>query len=515
MWKFLHSAPPHYTTLRLHPSEIISIDGRLDEAAWSASGVEWTMPMRDITRHKQPIENVVPASLQARAKFRWDASFLYVGVELREPFIVANITGHNGPNPPYHDNDVELFVDVSGSTQYYKEFELSARNATYDVLWGVPDGESLICSREGRGPQPTCVNTSFPGYAGNWSMVSPGRSGLGLTTATNYSTEQYGRYVSPYAVWTAEMAFPLHSGGEGDSWHGGLLDAGPPYEGRLFPDADPEHVRPSGAPVYWHFDLSRAEHPRRYTPPPSERDGIDAPQDVYCPRSCSAHNLSGWAPELGAPTKDECAAVRTLWPTLLGVDPWNCYWEWALADVGANAYMHVRRPVAHCHRLCHSAYCLVPPPDFVSFLKQLPISVLHARISPHRSDPSTGPPSSSQTRRCCHLRRTRQGLDRPRISPAVRSSGLDDTLLVSSSPPSAAPSRSTASSLEAPRVSSRRATRVMGVWRRTWLLLSACRLSLTLVLVSPMTPRPLATCPRHALRRRCASPSLRPLLQAR
>ena len=32
--------------------------------------------------------------------------------------------------------------------------------------------------------------------------------------------------------------------------------------------------------------------------------------------------------------------VRSRWPTLLGLDPWNCYWEWAMADVGGAAYMH-------------------------------------------------------------------------------------------------------------------------------------------------------------------------------
>ena len=32
--------------------------------------------------------------------------------------------------------------------------------------------------------------------------------------------------------------------------------------------------------------------------------------------------------------------MRLLWPTLLGVHPWNCYWEWVLGDVGPNAYMH-------------------------------------------------------------------------------------------------------------------------------------------------------------------------------
>ena len=70
---------------------------------------------------------------------------------------------------------------MSGTTQYYKEFEMSARNATYDVLWGVPDGAGLSCSDTPDGIVPVCVNTSFPGYAGSWTMgnvLMPGRAGL-------------------------------------------------------------------------------------------------------------------------------------------------------------------------------------------------------------------------------------------------------------------------------------------------------------------------------------------------
>ena len=61
----------------------------------------------------------LPSELQARVKVRWDERFVYFGAELREPFITANVTGSNLANgPPYHDNDFEIFIDVSGTTQY-------------------------------------------------------------------------------------------------------------------------------------------------------------------------------------------------------------------------------------------------------------------------------------------------------------------------------------------------------------------------------------------------------------
>jgi hypothetical protein len=220
-----------------------------------------------------------------------------------------------------------VFIDPSGTTQHYKEFEMSALNATYDVLWGVPDGEGLTCtSASSTGPKiaPTCVNTSFPGYAGNWSMAAraPSARGLrggGLATATAFDSAQWGRYVSPHATWSAEVAFPLRSqdwGARGGG-HGGLLDGATPNA--LAADHDP-NVAPH---VYWHFDLSRAEHPRTYTPPAasSAPAGGDAPD--ICPLACRPE-LAGWSAQLTPPTTAQCTVAQAAWPTLLGVDPWNC-----------------------------------------------------------------------------------------------------------------------------------------------------------------------------------------------
>ena len=57
----------------------------------------------------------------------------------------------------------------------------------------------------------------------------------------------------------------------GGGWHGGLLDATGEAE---------EYTRfdPSGhAQTYWHFDISRAEHPRKFT--------VDS-TSTYCPFDC-------------------------------------------------------------------------------------------------------------------------------------------------------------------------------------------------------------------------------------
>jgi hypothetical protein len=334
-WAFLHAAPPHLLARRLGATEHpITIDGKLDDPAWVAA--QWTSPIVDITDHMNA-SNVVPDYMQMRGKVRWDAHYLYVGVEVREPFISANVTGHNTPDgPPYKDNDVELFVDVSGTTQFYKEFEMSARNATYDVLWGVPDLQGLNCSNAPGGIVPVCVNTSAPFYAGNWSMVAA-TGGSGMRTATHFDASDYEQFVSPFAIWTAEIAMPISrapttpNADGAHAWHGVLLDSDPHR-----PDAFAAHDPATNAQTYWYFDLSRAEHPRKYS---SRGSGGGTPEERWCPLGCNAA-LANWSASLSALSSHECAMVKSEWPTLLGTDPWSCYWEWTLASVGANAYMH-------------------------------------------------------------------------------------------------------------------------------------------------------------------------------
>lgn len=121
-WKFLAAYPKHYTVHKLTFTDVINIDGKLDDPAWADAA--WTSDFVDITRHTQSSRNLVPAAFQTRVKLRWDPDYLYVGAELRDRFVYANITGHNQV-APYHDNDFEFFVDPSGSSQFYK---VSARN---------------------------------------------------------------------------------------------------------------------------------------------------------------------------------------------------------------------------------------------------------------------------------------------------------------------------------------------------------------------------------------------------
>ena len=320
-WRMLDQYPNHYVTRKLAPGEAIAIDGKLDDAAWL--GAEWTYDMVDMTRHRDQYLNAVPNDLQTRVKMRWDDDYFYVGALIHEPYVTAVRVGHN-VKPPYSpDNDFEVFIDVSGTTQYYLEFEMSAQNATYDIKWGKPDGSSVVaCDKSKNGSSwpalPTCVNSSFS--SGAWTMVTklhpgdtskdklsgqgvtnasltPGKRGTtawpvvvedtGMVAATAWVPERYERYTFPFTQWTAEIRFPIRQtpnystqAGGYPFAHGGLLDADPvrqavwnQYDPALG-DAGP------GRPRYWWVDFASAQWAKKYT----FADG----SVEYCPMNCTA-----------------------------------------------------------------------------------------------------------------------------------------------------------------------------------------------------------------------------------
>ena len=159
------SGATHCTTSLTHSPTPSSPSRALDDAAWSDA--PWTDGIVDITKHIDSFENMVPDVMQLQAKMRWDEDFFYIGAKLNEPYVNATIVGHN-IRPPYHDNDFETFIDPHGSGEYYVEYEMNVLNSTYDIKWGKPDGTAAQCTHNGSQWDrfPTCVNTSFSGYAG-------------------------------------------------------------------------------------------------------------------------------------------------------------------------------------------------------------------------------------------------------------------------------------------------------------------------------------------------------------
>ena len=355
-WKLLRAYPPHYVALKLAPGEALAIDGRLNDSAWAA--VPWISDepggaggFVDITAHADAFLNAVPALMQTRVKVRWDDDFFYVGAELEEPFVYADAAYvGNNDKAPYGDavGDFEVFIDVAGTTEYYMEFEMGLLNCTYDIKWGKPDGVPLACGTGDAAVAPAyCVNTSFHGYAGNWTMVARapppagGGDAGGLRAATHFEPADFGRFVwgeqrPGGAGWSLEVAFPIRATANystealGPSAHGGLLDADPSRQA-LYDAFDPARGGAGpGRPRYWWVDFARAEHPQLY----NKSDGAQA----VCPFNCTADLADATWAGRALPSRGDAAHAQ--WPTLLG----GGYWEWVWGPVGdANpgvGYMH-------------------------------------------------------------------------------------------------------------------------------------------------------------------------------
>ena len=103
----------------------LKIDGRLDEAAWTAAA--WSELFVDI-------EGRIRAAprFRTRVKMLWDDEFFYVAADIEEPDVWATLTGRD--SVIYHDNDFEVFIDPDGDTHDYYELEINALNTVWDLM---------------------------------------------------------------------------------------------------------------------------------------------------------------------------------------------------------------------------------------------------------------------------------------------------------------------------------------------------------------------------------------------
>ena len=333
---FSHAYPRHLRARKV--SVPIAIDGKLNEPEWE--NAIWDSEFVDITYHQNESLNYVPEEFQTAVALLWDDDYLYVGVRMKEPFIYGNITGHN-LQAPYHDNDFEVFVDVSGTTEYYKEFEMNVLNATYDVNWGVPDNAGLSCdnTKDREKPYlPVCVNTTFSGYSGNWTMKDERENAhedkTGLKTATSFSESSFGKYIDG-GEWTMEIAFPI----ERSEYHGGLLDTF--GDDKTYDRYHPKFADES-TPLYWWIDFARAEHPRKYISVDTTKSSLSL-NEKFCPLDCNKY-LNLYDASLENPNEEECKRLQEQFPTLLGVNPvYGCYFEWVYQELGRNNYISLSK----------------------------------------------------------------------------------------------------------------------------------------------------------------------------
>lgn len=111
----------------------IVVDGRLDEPAWKR--VPWTEYHADIEGFHKPAPR-----FKTHSKIIWDDKYLYIGAELEEPHVWANLTKHD--SVIFRDNDFEIFIDPDGDNRCYYEIEINALNTVWDLMLPKPYRDS-------------------------------------------------------------------------------------------------------------------------------------------------------------------------------------------------------------------------------------------------------------------------------------------------------------------------------------------------------------------------------------
>jgi hypothetical protein len=189
---FASTYPRQYIAYKVQEDPVQ--DGTLQGPLWQE--VSFTERFVDINTTTSP-------RLSTHAKVRWDDTFLYVGALLEEPQAFANITStchclnNSQDQVIFHDNDFEIFVDPSGSTHFYKEYEMNALNATWDLELNRPydDGGGENSSR-------------VYGGAG-WDYAPP----IGGRHTLHSAAHVWGGAINNPALgstaWSVEVALPL------------------------------------------------------------------------------------------------------------------------------------------------------------------------------------------------------------------------------------------------------------------------------------------------------------------
>ena len=119
--------PKHYLCSRA--SSPVRIDGKLDDSAWQRA--PWTDWFIDIQG-----EAAAKPRFQTRVKMLWDDEYFYIGAQLDEPDVWATLKAHD--SVIFRDNDFEVFLNPTGDTLNYFEFEINAWNTGWDLFLPKP-----------------------------------------------------------------------------------------------------------------------------------------------------------------------------------------------------------------------------------------------------------------------------------------------------------------------------------------------------------------------------------------
>lgn len=121
-WVLANTVAPPAAGLCYFTHKPITVDGKLDEAAWQeVPAFELQKAIRLEGGPNQP----------TRVKVRWDKEYLYVGFECEDSDVWATMRQRD--QHLWEEEVVEVFVDHDGDGRNYKEFEVNPLNTVVDL----------------------------------------------------------------------------------------------------------------------------------------------------------------------------------------------------------------------------------------------------------------------------------------------------------------------------------------------------------------------------------------------
>ncbi len=253
--------PPMKGYVCYHTFRPPNVDGRLDDAAWSAA--PWTDWFQDIEGDLKPVPR-----FRTRVKMLWDDYNLYVAAELEEPHVWATLVTRD--TVIFRDNDFEVFIDPDGDSHEYYEFEMNALNTVWDLLLKKP-------YRDGGPPVP------------RWNID-------GLMTAVHVD----GTLNDPRDIdkgWNVEIAFPWESLKE--------------YAHRPSPPENGDQWRINFSRVEWQITTTGGKYHK--TPNTPEDNWVWSPQgiiDMHWPERWGYLQFSTAPPGTASFVPDPARGVR-------------------------------------------------------------------------------------------------------------------------------------------------------------------------------------------------------------
>lgn len=136
----------------------VTIDGKLDEAAWANARevpLDWEkIWSRDQDGQRQSSLVKCPAPI-SWTKLLWDYDNLYFAGYCKDADLLATLEGRDADL--WKDDAIELFIRPSTNSTRYWEYEWSPKNQLLDVAWGPAEDRDFDRNKQWNGTSESAV----------------------------------------------------------------------------------------------------------------------------------------------------------------------------------------------------------------------------------------------------------------------------------------------------------------------------------------------------------------------